>query len=72
MGQLTVKEYDVLERAIVDASRVSIFRRGTEYLVIPERLVTHNGAEAIQARHPTTGARLVLRLDEAERIEVVR
>ncbi len=72
MGQLTVKEYDVLERAIVDASRVSIFRRGTEYLVIPERLVTHNGAEAVQARHPTTGARLVLRLDEAERIEVVK
>lgn len=72
MGQLTVKEYDVLERAIVDASRVSIFRRGTEYLVIPERLITHNGAEAVQARHPTTGARLVLRLDEAERIEVVK
>jgi hypothetical protein len=72
VGQLTVKEYDVLERAIVDASRVSIFRRGTEYLVIPERLVTHNGAEAVQARHPTTGARLVLRLDEAERIEVVK
>jgi hypothetical protein len=72
VGQLTVKEYDVLERAIVDASRVSIFRRGTEYLVIPERLVTHDGAEAVQARHPTTGARLVLRLDEAERIEVVK
>ncbi|MBP6368757.1 MAG: hypothetical protein KA286_02015 [Burkholderiales bacterium] len=72
MGQLTVKEYDALERAIVDASRISVFRRGTEYLVIPERLITHQGAEAIQARHPTTGARLVLRLDEAERIEVVK
>jgi hypothetical protein len=72
VGQLTVKEYDALERAIVDASRISVFRRGTEYLVIPERLITHQGAEAIQARHPTTGARLVLRLDEAERIEVVK
>ena len=29
MGQLTVKEYDALERAIVDASRISVFRRGT-------------------------------------------
>ena len=37
-----------------------------------ERLITHQGAEAIQARHPTTGARLVLRLDEADRIEVVK
>lgn len=72
MGQLTVKEYDALERAIVDATRISVFRRGTEYLVIPERLITQNGAEAIQARHPTTGARLVLRLDETDSIEVVR
>jgi hypothetical protein len=70
--QLTVKEYDALERAIIDATRISVFRRGTEYLVIPERLITQNGAEAIQARHPTTGARLVLRLDEADSIEVVK
>ncbi len=72
MRQLTVKEYDALERAIIDATRISVFRRGTEYLVIPERLITQNGAEAIQARHPTTGARLVLRLDEADSIEVVK
>lgn len=72
MGQLTVQQYDALERAIVDGARVAIFRRGTEYLVIPERLTTKDGAEAIAARHPTTGARLVLRLDECESFEVVR
>lgn len=72
MGQLTVKQYDALERAIVDASRVAILRRGTEYLVIPERLLVQGGAEVIVARHPTTGARLTLRLDEVDRMEVVK
>jgi hypothetical protein len=72
VGQLTVKQYDALERAIVDASRVAIQRRGTEYLVIPERLATQDGREVIVARHPTTGARMTLRLDEVERMEVVR
>ena len=72
MGQLTVKQYDALERAIVDATRVAILRRGTEYLVIPERLIMQEGAEVIVARHPTTGARLTLRLDEVDRREVVK
>lgn len=72
MGQLTVKQYDALERAIVDASRVAILRRGTEFLVIPERLILEQGAEVIVARHPTTGARLTLRLDEVDRLEVMK
>ncbi len=72
MGQLTVKQYDALERAIVDATRVAILRRGTEYLVIPERLVQQDGGEVIVARHPTTGARLTLRLDEVDRMDVVK
>jgi hypothetical protein len=72
VGQLTVKQYDALERAIADGTRIAVYRRGTEYLVIPEKLTTKDGAEAIAARHPTTGARLVLRLDECDSIEVVR
>jgi hypothetical protein len=72
VGQLTVKQYDALERAIVDASRVAILRRGTEFLVIPERLVLEQGAEVIVARHPTTGVRMTLRLDEVDRLEVVK
>lgn len=72
MGQLTVKQYDALERAIVDGTRVAILRRGTEFLVIPERLTLQDGAEVIVARHPTTGAKLQLRLDEVDRMEVVR
>ncbi len=69
---LSVRQYDALERAIVDAARIVVLRRGTEFIVIPERLVTQGRGEAIVARHPTTGARLTLHLDEVDRLEVVR
>lgn len=72
MGQLSVKQYDALERAIVDQRRVMVYRRGTEYLVIPERITLIQGREAIIARHPSTGSALTLYLDEAETIEVVK
>lgn len=72
MGELTVGQYDALERAIVDGTRLAIWRRGTEYVVIPEALEVRDGLEAIVARHPTTGARLVLHLREIDRLEVVR
>ncbi|MBL8998199.1 MAG: hypothetical protein KJZ74_08245 [Gemmatimonadales bacterium] len=72
MGQLTVAEYDALERAIVDARRIRLFRRGTEFLVVPEKLVVRDGREAIIARHPTTGAALEILLEETDRFEVVR
>lgn len=71
MGQLSVKQYDALERAVTKQQRVMVMRRGTEYLVIPERLTLINGREAIIARHPSTGAALTLYLDEADALEVV-
>ena len=72
MGQLTGAQYDVIERAIIDQSRLMVMRRGTEFLVIPLRLITVARREAILARHPSTGASLTLFLDETEQIEVVR
>jgi len=72
VGQLSVAQLDALERAIVDQRRVMVMRRGTEFLVIPERLTIVDGREAIVARHPTTGAPLLLFLDEADQLEVVR
>ena len=51
MGQLSVKQYDALERAVNKQQRVMVMRRGTEYLVIPERLTLIKGREAIIARH---------------------
>jgi hypothetical protein len=71
VGQLTVREYDALERAIVDASRVAIQRRGSEFLVVPLELVIKGGRESIVAAHPTTGARMVIHLDEVDHLEVM-
>lgn len=72
MARLTTTEYDALERAITRGERLSVQRRGTEYLVIPARLFVQGGREAIEAVHPTTGDRIVLVLDEIDRFEVVR
>jgi hypothetical protein len=69
--QLTAAQYDALERAIADGRRLSVWRRGTEYLVVVDRLRLHDGREALEAHHPTTGDRLTLFIDELEGIEVV-
>ncbi|MBW7932933.1 MAG: hypothetical protein H3C62_04830 [Gemmatimonadaceae bacterium] len=69
---LTVKQYDALEHAIAHGQRICAFRRGTEFVVIPERLVLRNRREAIEARHPTTGDHLTLWLDEVDALELVR
>lgn len=69
---LSVKQYDALEAAISRGQRISVYRRGTEFVVIPERLVLRNRRECIEARHPTTGDHLTLWLDETDGIEVVR
>jgi uncharacterized protein with PhoU and TrkA domain len=70
--QPSTRQYDLLEKAIVDGSRIVIMRRGTEYAVIPERLRVENGKEIIIARHPSTGSRLELVIDEIDSIEAVQ
>jgi hypothetical protein len=72
VAQLTVAGYDALENAIRDGKRIAVRRRGTEFVVIPERLWMRGRREAIEARHPATGQPLTLWVDEAESIEVVR
>ena len=72
MAQLTHEQYDDLERAVRDGSRLSVWRRGTEYVVIPSRLRMLGGREAVEAIHPTTGESITLYLDDVDRIEVVR
>lgn len=69
---LTVREYDRLEHAIVHGIRLAITRRGTELLVVPDRLRIVKGREIIHTRHPTTGHSLELFVDELDRIEDVR
>jgi len=72
MPQLTTAQYDALEGAIIAGTRVAIWRRGTEYVVIPKRLYLAGGREIVEATHPTTGHRLTLFVDEMDAVEAVR
>lgn len=69
--QLTHDQYDELERAVIDRRRIAIYRRGTEYVVVPERLRISNGHESIDTAHPTTGESLTFRIDEVDDIQMI-
>ena len=71
MAQFNHEQYDALERAVADRRRVAIYRRGTEYVVIPHRLTQRGGREIIETRNPTTGDRQTFFLDEVEGFDVV-
>jgi hypothetical protein len=72
MAQLTHAQYDALERAIADGSRLAIFRRGSEFIVIARRLGLDGNREFVEAMHPTTGESITLYIDEVDSIEVVK
>ncbi|NUO65200.1 MAG: hypothetical protein HOQ11_11260 [Gemmatimonadaceae bacterium] len=72
MPQLTTAQYDALEHAITAGTRIVVMRRGTEYVVVPKRLVLAGGREIVEAMHPTTGHRLTLFVDEMDSVEAVR
>jgi hypothetical protein len=73
MAILNTKQYDQLERAIVDGRRIAVHRSGNrEVVVVPKRLRMTGGREMIEASHPTTGDRLELFIDEIDGFEVVR
>jgi hypothetical protein len=71
MAELNHRQYDTLEHAILNGLRVAVYRRGTEYIVIPLRLRLEGGRESVEAQNPTTGDYLVLHLDEIDSIEKV-
>lgn len=71
MAELTHRQYDALESAIANGRRIVVYRRGTEYVVIPIRLQLTSGRESISARHPTTGESITLYIDEVDSIDVV-
>ena len=70
--EFTHTQYEILERAIITGKRISAFRRGTEFVVVPKKLRTISGREAVEATHPTTGEEITLYLDEVDSLEVVR
>ncbi|HEU4880122.1 MAG TPA: hypothetical protein VFT21_11745 [Gemmatimonadaceae bacterium] len=71
MKELTHRQYDALESAITHGRRVSIRRRGSEYVGIPKKLWSEGQREAMSLLHPTTGELITIYLDEIDRIEVV-
>ena len=72
MAQWTHQQYDLLESAITAGTRISAYRRGTEYVVVPTRLRMIKGREAVEAMHPTTGDHITIYLDEMDSFEVVK
>ena len=72
MAQFSPSQYDALERAISDRTRIAVYRRGTEFVVVPTGLRLREGREQVEAVHPTTGDRLTLYVDEMDSFEVVK
>ena len=62
---------DALERAVRERRRVALRRRGTEYVVVAERLGTSGRDETLEARLPMTGELLTFRLRELEAFAVL-
>ena len=72
MAELTHDQYDAIERAVVNGTRIAVQRRGgREHIIVPLAVRTRDGREAIEARNPTTGHDLTIYLDEIEGLEVV-
>ena len=71
MGQLSHIQYEQLENAVVQGLRISLYRRGTEYMIIPTAVSGTGGRESLSARHSTTGEKMTFFLDEIDRFEVV-
>ncbi len=69
--QLSTRQYNLLERAIAERRRIAVFRRGTEYIVVPEQLAMRSGRELIETIQPSTGDRMTLFLDDIDAFEVV-
>jgi hypothetical protein len=70
--RVSTAQYDALEAAVREGRRVAVMRRGTEYMVIPARILSVQGRDAIEATHPTTGDVMRFVLDELDGFEVVR
>lgn len=57
---------DRLERAIAEGGRVQLRRKGSDMVLVPERLRHDYGGEILHGRHLGTGDRVEVPLDEVE------
>ena len=71
LKELTTRQYEALESAVTHSRRVSVYRRGTEYLGIPQKIWQDGRREAVSILHPTTGELITVYLDEIEHLDVL-
>ena len=71
MAHLSPRDYDQLERAVMDGKRVALVRQGRDVVVIPLRLFMRDGREVIEARHPTTGDLITRVIEDLDAVEFV-
>ena len=62
---------DALELAVRERRRVALRRRGTEYVVVAERLETSGQDEVLAGRLPMTGEVLSFRLRDLDTFAVL-
>ncbi|HEX5633497.1 MAG TPA: hypothetical protein VFX50_09720 [Gemmatimonadales bacterium] len=67
----TPQQMDRLEQAARRGLRVTISRRGTEYIVVARRVGSHGRREAFHGYLPMTGEELVFYLDDIDHFEVI-
>jgi len=73
MAQLNHEQYDTLERAVANGTRIAVRRNGRrEHIVIPLAIKVRDGRETVEARNPTTGHALTIFLDEVDSLEAIR
>lgn len=68
---LTPESLDALEHAVREHLRVALRRRGTEYVVVAERLETSGRDDVLTGRLPMTGELLNFRLRDLETFAVL-
>jgi hypothetical protein len=68
---LTPDALDALERAVRHHLRVALRRRGTEYVVVAERLETTGRDDVLAGRLPMTGELLQFHLHDLESFAVL-
>ncbi len=64
-------QVDRLENAARKGLRVSLSRRGTEYIVMAVKMTQVDGRDAFVGYLPMTGEELVFRLEDLESFQVI-
>ncbi|MBA2291341.1 MAG: hypothetical protein H0W15_02670 [Gemmatimonadales bacterium] len=67
----TPERMEQLEHAVLRRKRVSLRRRGNEYVVVASALTTSRGRDALSAYLAMTGEELVFVLAELDHFQVI-